>query len=108
MVSFLLLSGTCHRRLQALQPAIPAAHRLALVGIGNDGDFLRCLHTQHLFRRQSHLSQERLALPVHPVAGRRTGSYLVWHDKTGLPMLADGSLIIGSGLPIAIAAHNTR
>jgi drug/metabolite transporter (DMT)-like permease len=35
-------------------------------------------------------------------------SYLVWHDKPGLPMLAGGSLIIGSGLMIAIAARNTQ
>ena len=33
-------------------------------------------------------------------------SYLVWHDKPGLPMLAGGSLIIGSGLLIALAARN--
>jgi len=35
-------------------------------------------------------------------------SYLVWHDKPGLPMLAGGSLIIGSGLVIALAARNTQ
>ncbi len=35
-------------------------------------------------------------------------SYLVWHDKPGLPMLVGGSLIIGSGLLIALAAHNTQ
>lgn len=35
-------------------------------------------------------------------------SYLVWHDNPGLPMLAGGSLIIGSGLLIALAAHNTQ
>lgn len=34
-------------------------------------------------------------------------SYVVWHDKPGLPMLAGGSLIIGSGLLIAFAARNT-
>ena len=33
-------------------------------------------------------------------------SYLVWHDKPGLPMLAGGALIIGSGLMIALAARN--
>jgi hypothetical protein len=108
MVSLLLRRGDCHRRLDALQPAIPAAHGFALVGAGNDGDFLRCRHTQHLFHRQSHLGQERLAVSLHPVAGRRTGSYLVWHDKPDLPMLSDGSLIIGSGLLIALAAHNTQ
>jgi drug/metabolite transporter (DMT)-like permease len=32
-------------------------------------------------------------------------SYLVWHDKPGLSMLAGGSLIIGSGLMIALAAR---
>ncbi|MGA3010762.1 MAG: DMT family transporter [Terracidiphilus sp.] len=35
-------------------------------------------------------------------------SYLVWHDKPGLPMLVGGSLIIGSGLIIAFAARNTQ
>jgi drug/metabolite transporter (DMT)-like permease len=35
-------------------------------------------------------------------------SYLVWHDKPGLPMLVGGSLIIGSGLLIALAAHNAQ
>jgi hypothetical protein len=35
-------------------------------------------------------------------------SYLVWHDKPGLPMLAGGSLIIGSGLLIALAARNAQ
>ena len=89
MVSFLLLSGTCHRRLQALQPAIPAAHRLALVGIGNDGDFLCCLHTQHLFYRQSHLGQERLAVQLHQLLAGARASYLVWHDEPSLPMLAN-------------------
>lgn len=33
-------------------------------------------------------------------------SYLVWHDKPGLPMLLGGSLIIGSGVWIALAARN--
>jgi drug/metabolite transporter (DMT)-like permease len=33
-------------------------------------------------------------------------SYFVWHDKPGLPMLVGGSLIIGSGLSIALAARN--
>lgn len=35
-------------------------------------------------------------------------SYLVWHDKPGLPMLVGGSLITGSGLVIALAARNTQ
>jgi drug/metabolite transporter (DMT)-like permease len=35
-------------------------------------------------------------------------SYLVWHDKPGLPMLAGGSLIIVSGLLIALAARNVK
>jgi drug/metabolite transporter (DMT)-like permease len=35
-------------------------------------------------------------------------SYLVWHEKPGLPMLIGGSLIIGSGLLIALAAHNAQ
>jgi drug/metabolite transporter (DMT)-like permease len=35
-------------------------------------------------------------------------SYLVWHDKPGLPMLVGGTLIIGSGLLIALAARNTQ
>jgi drug/metabolite transporter (DMT)-like permease len=35
-------------------------------------------------------------------------SYLVWHDKPGLPLLAGGSLIIGSGLMIAIAARDAQ
>jgi drug/metabolite transporter (DMT)-like permease len=35
-------------------------------------------------------------------------SYLVWHDKPGLPMLIGGSLIIGSGLMIALAARNAQ
>jgi drug/metabolite transporter (DMT)-like permease len=35
-------------------------------------------------------------------------SYLVWHDKPGLPMLVGGSLIIGSSLLIALAARNTQ
>jgi drug/metabolite transporter (DMT)-like permease len=35
-------------------------------------------------------------------------SYLVWHDKPGLPMLAGGSLIIGSGLLIAVAARDAQ
>jgi drug/metabolite transporter (DMT)-like permease len=35
-------------------------------------------------------------------------SYLVWHDRPGLPMLAGGSLIIGSGLLIALAARNAQ
>jgi len=33
-------------------------------------------------------------------------SYLVWHDIPGLPMLVGGSLILGSGVLIAVAAHN--
>jgi hypothetical protein len=57
---------------------------------------------------QSHLGQERLAVSLPPVAGRRTGSYLVWHNEPGLPMLAGGSLIMGSGLLIALAARNTQ
>jgi hypothetical protein len=39
MVSVLLRRGDCHRRLDALQPAIPAAHGIAFVGAGNDGIF---------------------------------------------------------------------
>jgi drug/metabolite transporter (DMT)-like permease len=35
-------------------------------------------------------------------------SYLVWHDKPGLPMLAGGALIIGSGLLIALAARSAQ
>ena len=35
-------------------------------------------------------------------------SYLVWHEKPGLPMLVGGSLIIGSGLLIALAAHKPQ
>jgi drug/metabolite transporter (DMT)-like permease len=35
-------------------------------------------------------------------------SYLVWHDKPGLSMLVGGSLIIGSGLTIALAARNAQ
>jgi drug/metabolite transporter (DMT)-like permease len=35
-------------------------------------------------------------------------SYLVWHEKPGLPLLVGGSLIIGSGLLIALAAHNRQ
>lgn len=35
-------------------------------------------------------------------------SYLVWHDRPGPPMLVGGSLIIGSGLVIALVAHNTQ
>ncbi|MEI9971123.1 MAG: DMT family transporter [Ignavibacteriota bacterium] len=35
-------------------------------------------------------------------------SYLVWHDKPGVSMLVGGSLIIGSGLLIALAARNAQ
>ncbi len=35
-------------------------------------------------------------------------SYLVWHEKPGLPMLVGGSLIIGSGLLIALATRNDQ
>jgi drug/metabolite transporter (DMT)-like permease len=35
-------------------------------------------------------------------------SYIVWHDKPGLPMLVGGSLIIGSGLMIALAARPSQ
>jgi drug/metabolite transporter (DMT)-like permease len=35
-------------------------------------------------------------------------SDIIWHDKPGLPMLAGGSLIIGSGLLIALAARNAQ
>jgi hypothetical protein len=35
-------------------------------------------------------------------------SYLVWHDKRGVPMLAGESLIIGSGLLIAFAARDVQ
>jgi drug/metabolite transporter (DMT)-like permease len=35
-------------------------------------------------------------------------SYIVWHDKPGLPMLIGGLLIIGSGLLIALAARNPQ
>lgn len=35
-------------------------------------------------------------------------SYLVWHEKPGLPLLVGGSLIIGSGLLIALAARNRQ
>jgi drug/metabolite transporter (DMT)-like permease len=35
-------------------------------------------------------------------------SYLVWHDKPGLSMLVGGSLIIGSGLVIALGARNAQ
>ncbi|MGA2046430.1 MAG: DMT family transporter [Terracidiphilus sp.] len=35
-------------------------------------------------------------------------SYLVWHDKPGLTMIAGGALIIGSGLTIAFAARNAQ
>jgi drug/metabolite transporter (DMT)-like permease len=33
-------------------------------------------------------------------------SYLVWHEKPGVPMLVGGALIIGSGLLIAMAARD--
>jgi drug/metabolite transporter (DMT)-like permease len=35
-------------------------------------------------------------------------SYVVWHEKPGVPMLAGGALIIGSGLMIALAARNAE
>jgi drug/metabolite transporter (DMT)-like permease len=35
-------------------------------------------------------------------------SYIVWHDKPGIPLLVGGSLIIGSGLMIALAARNAQ
>jgi drug/metabolite transporter (DMT)-like permease len=35
-------------------------------------------------------------------------SYLVWHERPGLPMVFGGSLIIGSGLWIALEAHNAQ
>jgi drug/metabolite transporter (DMT)-like permease len=35
-------------------------------------------------------------------------SYLVWHDKPALSMLAGGSLIIASGVLIALAARNGK
>lgn len=35
-------------------------------------------------------------------------SYLVWHEKPGAHMLIGGFLIIGSGLLIALAAHNAQ
>lgn len=35
-------------------------------------------------------------------------SYLVWHEKPGLPLLVGGSLIIGSGLLIALSARSPR
>lgn len=35
-------------------------------------------------------------------------SYLVWRDKPGLPMLIGGSLILGSGVLIALAARNAQ
>jgi drug/metabolite transporter (DMT)-like permease len=35
-------------------------------------------------------------------------SYLVWHDKPGLWMLAGGALIVGSGLLIAFTARNAQ
>jgi len=33
---------------------------------------------------------------------------IFWHDKPGLPMLLGGSLIIGSGMMIALAARNSQ
>lgn len=33
-------------------------------------------------------------------------SFLIWHDKPGLFVVLGGSLILGSGLYIAVAAHN--
>ncbi|MDR3750748.1 MAG: DMT family transporter [Terracidiphilus sp.] len=33
-------------------------------------------------------------------------SYLVWHDKPGLPILIGGSLILGSGVLIALSVRN--
>lgn len=33
-------------------------------------------------------------------------SYLIWHDKPGLSILLGGSLILGSGLYIALGAHD--
>jgi drug/metabolite transporter (DMT)-like permease len=35
-------------------------------------------------------------------------SYLVWHEKPGLPLLVGGSLIVGSGLLIALSARSPR
>jgi drug/metabolite transporter (DMT)-like permease len=35
-------------------------------------------------------------------------SYLVWHEKPALSMLAGGALIIGSGLMIAFAARKSH
>jgi len=35
-------------------------------------------------------------------------SYLVWHDKPGLSMFVGGSLIIGAGLLIAVAARDAQ
>jgi drug/metabolite transporter (DMT)-like permease len=35
-------------------------------------------------------------------------SYVVWHEKPGLAMLAGGALIIGSGLMIALAARDAE
>lgn len=35
-------------------------------------------------------------------------SYMVWHDKPGIAIIIGGSLIIGSGLVIAIDAHDAQ
>jgi drug/metabolite transporter (DMT)-like permease len=35
-------------------------------------------------------------------------SYLVWHDKPGVPMIVGGALIIGAGLLIALAARSAQ
>jgi len=79
-----------------------------LAGAGNDGRFLCGRHTQLLFAVKHTSASNVSQFHYTQLITGALISYLVWHDKPGLPMLAGGSLIIVSGLLIALAARNVK
>ena len=108
MVGLLLRRGVCHRRLalSSLQPrTLTSSLSLALVMTG----ILCAASTLSIYFAVKHISPSEVSqYHYNQLLARAFVVYLVWYDKSVLPLLASGSLILCSDLLITLAARNSE